>query len=308
MHRSVSIAVAPERTDELLEELQRFEKHVVTISVQRGASIKPPGDVVDIQVLNRGISAVLEVIERHRFEGTLSVASSQVDSISDEDHEQALNNDIDEAPWDDVRAQLREHTQPGINFVGLMFLGGVVAACGLVSSPTSQALALVASSIMAPAFEPIAELSLGVVLRRRDLLWRGARSAALGYVLVIVAGALTMLLLGATSSDMTERFITNHHVGELANPSASNLLVSAAGAIAGGLVITAYRMALLAGPIVALQIVSSAAMVGVAAAAGEWHLSAQALERFAIDAVFIFLGGGLVFWIKERFVHRRAVE
>ena len=190
MHRALTIAVAPERTDELLEELQRFEKHVVTISVQRGASIKPPRDIVDIQVLNRATSAVLEVIERHRCDGTRTA---------------------ERAP-------------------------------------------------------------------------RQSRS------------------------DMTERFVTNHHVGELANPSTTNLLISAAGAVAGGLVITAYRMALLAGPIVALQIVSSAAMVGVAAAAGKWDLSAQALWRFAIDAGFILLGGLLVFWIKERFAHRRVVE
>jgi hypothetical protein len=306
VHRALTIAVAPERTDELLEELRRFEDHVITVSVLRRASIKPPGDVVEIQVLNRAVSAVLEVIERHRVDGTLSVASSQVDSISDREHEQVLNADIDEAPWDDVRAQLREHTQPGINFFGLMFLGGVVAACGLVSSPTSQALALVASSILAPAFEPLAELSLGVVLRRRDLLWRGARSAVLGYLCVVLAGALAMIVLQATSSDMSQRFITNQHVGELANPSTASLLISAAGALAGALVITAYRLPLLPGPIVAVQIVSSAAMVGAAAAAGKASASEQALQRFAIDATFIVAAGLLVFWLKERLVHRRV--
>lgn len=306
VHRALTIAVAPERTDELLEELQSFEDHVITISVVRGASIKPPADVVEIQVLNRAVSAVLAAIEHHRVDATLSVASSQVDSISDREHQRALNADIDEAPWDDVRAQLREHTQPGINFFGLMFLGGVVAACGLVSSPTSQALALVASAILAPAFEPLAELSLGVVLRRRDLLWRGARSAVLGYSCVVLAGALTMIVLGATSSDMSERFITNQHVGELANPSTASLLISSAGAVAGGLVITAYRMPLLPGPIVAVQIVSAAAMVGAALAAGKAHVGVQALQRFAIDATFILVACILVFWFKERFVHRRV--
>jgi hypothetical protein len=301
----LTVAVAPERTDELLEELQRFEDHVVTISVLRDASVKPPGDIVEIMVLNRAASAVLRAIERHGADGALSVATSQVDSISDREHEQALNADIDEAPWDDVRAQLREHTQPGINFFGLMFLGGVVAACGLVSSPVSQALALVASAILAPAFEPLAELSLGVVLRRRDLLWRAVRSGVPGYLCVVVAGALTMILLEATSSDVSERFITNQHVGELADPSIASLLISVAGAVAGGLVITAYRMPLLPGPIVAVQIVSSAAMIGMAAAAGKGHISAQALQRFATDAAFIFVACLLVFWLKERLVHRR---
>jgi Domain of unknown function (DUF389) len=307
VHRSLTVAVAPERTDELLEELQRFEEHVITITVLRDASVKPPGDVIEIQVLNRAASAVLRTIERHRVDGALSVASSQVDSISDRKYEQALNDDIDEAPWDDVRAQLREHTQPGINFFGLMFLGGLVAACGLVSPPTSQALALVASAILAPAFEPLAELSLGVVLGRRDLLWRGARSVVLGYLCVILAGALAMIVLEATSSDVSGRFITNQHVGDLADPSMTSLLISAAGAVAGALVITAYRLPLLPGPIVAVQIVSAAAMIGMAAAAGKGHVSAQALQRFAIDAVFIFAAGLLVFWLKERLVHRRVL-
>ncbi len=65
-------------------------------------------------------------------------------------------------------------------------------------------------------------------------------------------------------------------------------------------------MPLLPGPIVAVQIVSAAAMVGVAVAAGQGHLSVQALQRFAIDVAFILAAGLLVFWLKERFVHRRV--
>ncbi len=57
------------------------------------------------------------------------------------------------------------------------------------------------------------------MLRRRDLLRRGARSAVLGYLCVVLVGALAMLVLKATSSEMSQRFITNQHVGELANPS-----------------------------------------------------------------------------------------
>jgi ABC-type methionine transport system permease subunit len=72
-------------------------------------------------------------------------------------------------------------------------------------------------------------------------------------------------------------------------------------------VITAYRLPLLPGPIVAVQIVSGAAMVGMAGAAGRGHVSAQALQRFAIDAVLIFVAGLLVFWLKERLVHRRVL-
>jgi uncharacterized membrane protein len=115
-----------------------------------------------------------------------------------------------------------------------------------------------------------------------------------------------MIVLKAVSSDMSQRFITNQHVGELANPSLASLLISAGGAVAGGLVITAYRMPLLPGPIVAVQIVSAAAMAGAAAAAGKTSVSVQGLQRFAIDATLIFVAGLLVFWLKERLMHHRV--
>ncbi len=307
MHRSLSIALPPEETDDLVEELQRFGEQVVSISVQRGASVKPPGDVVSVHLLNRVASPVLEVVERRRADGAVSVASAQVDSISDPDHDEALTADIDDAPWDDIRAQLRHHSQLSANFVSLMALGGVIAGCGLIAtSATTQAVAFIAAAIVAPAFEPLAKVPLGVVLRQRDVLWRGLRSALLGYAVVAAAGAVTMLALGAAGADMSSRFLTNRQVGELADPPTVNLVISAGGALAGALIITAFRLPLLPGPIAALHLIPAAAMVGMAAALGEGGLAAEALGRLGVDVVFIVIAGLLVFGLKQRLVHRRG--
>lgn len=45
-----------------------------------------------------------------------------------------------------------------------MALGGVIAAAGAVTEPSVSALAYVASAIIAPGFEPVAKISLGIVL------------------------------------------------------------------------------------------------------------------------------------------------
>lgn len=66
MHRSLTIAVPPEETDALLRDLEAFEEQVVSMSVDRGASVKPPGDVVSVQVLNRSVSPVMEAIAPSR--------------------------------------------------------------------------------------------------------------------------------------------------------------------------------------------------------------------------------------------------
>ena len=40
---------------------------------------------------------------------------------------------------------------------------------------------------------------------------------------------------------------------------------------------------------------------------GQAHIvvASGALQRFAIDAMFIFVACLVVFWLKERFIHRR---
>jgi uncharacterized membrane protein len=249
---------------------------------------------------------VLETIERHRHNGSLSIATTQVESVNDPEHDRALVKDIDDAPWDDVQAQLRQHAQISPNFVALMLLGGVVAACALVSSGSQQAIALVAAAIIAPAFEPVAKVPLGAVLGRLDVLGRGVRSTLVGYGLIALAGAVTMLVLDAAGADMSARFLENRQVGELADPRTTNLLISAAGAVAGVIIITAFRLPLLPGPIVALHLVPATALVGMALALGEGGLAAEGLARLAIDVLFIVLAGLVVFALKDRFVHRRG--
>jgi uncharacterized membrane protein len=187
-----------------------------------------------------------------------------------------------------------------------MALGGVVAAHALVSTSTTQALAMVAAAIIAPGFEPLAKLPLGLSLRDRGVLVRGLRSIVLGYGTILVAGAATMAVLDAAGNDMSERMLANRQVGELAGPTTVSLVVSACGALAGVVIISAYRLPLLPGPIVALHLIPATALIGMALAVGEGGLALEALGRLGLDALFILVAGLLVFTFKDRVTHRRS--
>jgi len=65
------------------------------------------------------------------------------------------------------------------------------------------------------------------------------------------------------------------------------------------------RFALLAGPLMALALIPSAAMAGVAAVAGEGKLVVQGLERLGIDVALIVVLGLLIVGVKQALVHRR---
>lgn len=70
MHRTINISLSSGDSQTLCDELAALET-VVGVSLSKGASIKPPGDVVTIDVLNRGADDALNLIravsEKHEF-------------------------------------------------------------------------------------------------------------------------------------------------------------------------------------------------------------------------------------------------
>ncbi len=107
----------PTYTDTLIEELEQLE-HVITVSVMRGASIKPPGDVVTVHALNRGADQVMRLADAARKQGQVSISTSELSSIVDPEHERKVANDVDEALWEEAETGLRHQSQITANYLG----------------------------------------------------------------------------------------------------------------------------------------------------------------------------------------------
>ena len=103
VHRAIVITMPPVSTNELIRERLRLEKsdHLISLSVHRGASIKPPGDVLMVHALNRDADRVMQLVDEARVEGEVSVTTHELSSIVDPEHEQAVANDYDEALWEE---------------------------------------------------------------------------------------------------------------------------------------------------------------------------------------------------------------
>src|SRR3712207_9432736 len=98
MHRTIEIAVPSAATQTVLEKLEQLE-HVIGLSVERGASVKPPGDVVTVHTLNRGADDVLKIADDARGDGPVSVVTAELASIIDPEHEHKVSTDVDEGIW-----------------------------------------------------------------------------------------------------------------------------------------------------------------------------------------------------------------
>ena len=78
MHHTIEIAVPAKTVEGVLAELEG----VVNLSVVSGASVKPPGDVVTVHVLNRDVDAVLAVAAQTRQPGPVSGSTAETQASS----------------------------------------------------------------------------------------------------------------------------------------------------------------------------------------------------------------------------------
>lgn len=304
MHTEIEIIVPSSYTDELTHQLQQLEG-VISLSVVREASIKPPGDVITIHALNRGADEVLRLADSARKHGQVSVSTAELTSIIDPKHERKVADDVDEALWEEVETDLRHQGKLTTNYLGLMALGGAVAATGFAAESSSQAISFVAASIIAPGFEPLAAIPIGLALRRWAVVGKGLQSIVGGYLALILAAAVTFLALRMTGVVLVEEFTVNTEVRNLAEPGLREIILSACGAIAGMVMLLSRRHYLIPGALVALLVIEASALIGVALAAGEPGLMLEGAKRFGLDILLIVAAGVPLVLLKQALVHQR---
>lgn len=304
MHRTIQITVSPDATPWLVARLEDME-HVLGISLNRGASILPPGDIVVVHALNRGIDGVLKAAEAARAHGAVSVVTAEVASIIDPEHADAVDDDVDEAIWEEAETGLRHQGRVTTNFLILMALGGGIAAAGLVSEPTPQAIAFVAASVIAPAYEPLAKIPLGLGLTNWNVVRRGLVSAAVGYIMLVLGSALMFAAMRAGGDASAAKLLENPEVYAIAYPGTKEHLISACAAVAGMVMVLAYRRSVIAGPLIALVLLPAGALIGAGLVAGEPAIMVDGLQRLLIDVAYIVGLGTVIVLLKQATVHRR---
>lgn len=304
MHRTILISLPPDDSRALSDKLAALET-VIGVSLSKGVSIKPPGDVITVNVLNKGADDVLKLVGASAENNELSITTHEVASFIDPKKSETVADDVDEAIWEEMQTGLRHQGRITTNYLLLMALGGAICAVGLVSEPVPQAIAFAASGIIAPGFEPLAKVPLGIVLGRWSVAVRGAFSSLVGYAVLIASAALVMFILLQTGSAEVAELVKNPEIENIAYPTLKELIVSGAAAFAGIVIISAYRRSVIAGALIALIIIPAAASVGAGLAAGEQQIAFNGLERLGIDVLFIVGAGLLVFWLKQTLVHRR---
>lgn len=302
MHHQIDVTVPSSVADDVAAELARHDG-VLALTRQQDGSVKPPGDVLSLHVLNRAIDDVLAIIERAREHGPITVATVRTESVVATGAQDAVEDDADESPWEEFERTLRHHGRISTNYLALMALGGAIAVAGLLSPPVPQALALAASAIIAPAFEPVAKLAVAVLRGSLYRIRRSLVSVVVGYLVLAAGGGVAFLVMRALGMGRPEILAKSEGVHMVVDPTVADWLVGAGGALAGLVIITSFREAVLAGALIALALVPAAALVGIGVVSGDWTLALEGLQRTGADMALVVVLGGAVVLVKDRLHH-----
>lgn len=300
MPRSIQLCLPPQQADLVLERLRHVEG-IVGVVRHRDASCSPPGDVLLVQTTNDASRPVFELVRELGVLGAGSVSSSEPHSLLSPGHQEAIDRESNETTWEEMAVLLRQDTNAGLNYLALTFLAGAIAAAGLWADMLHV---VVGAMVIAPAFEPLIRLPFGLIAGPRVLALRGASACLWGYLMIGLGGAascVAMLALDTAGADLASR----QWVRYWSSFSAPGVWASALGAVAGAFVILALRSVLTTGVMIALALVPSFALAGMALVVGDLPLALRALARWAVDAALVMTLGGAVFWLKQKRLHRR---
>lgn len=301
MSRTIQVSLPQGKTKLLLDELSN-SSGVVGISLLRGASLKPSGDLLMINATNEGLKEVLTILAKQDVGRNGSVLTSEPQSLVSPSSQDQIDQETNEASWPEIAALLRRETNLSSNYLIAMFLSGVIAAAGLW---TDTVHIVVGAMVIAPGFEPIIRVPFGVLSRERWSWRQGLSSTAAGYAALIFGAAMALLLLsslGSSEASLEDR----HWVQYWSSVKASSVLIALAAGAAGAAIIAAQRSVLSAGVMIALALIPSASIVGMALASGNLGLAGSGASRWLVDALCVVLGGGLVLSLKRCFQHSGA--
>jgi uncharacterized membrane protein len=220
---------------------------------------------------------------------------------------EAISRDTTEISWEEMEYSLARESNMRPNALVTMAAAGVFAVVGI---DTGALHLVLAAMLIAPGFEPIVRVALGVIAR--SPVWkRGLKDFASGYAALLGGAALASLALVAMGRPLPAAETAYLRAGDLAqywsSISGPTVLVSAVAGFAGAVLVSNNRSILTAGVMIALSLVPTIAMAGMGVVAGDLRLVVQSLGVWAADVAIVFLMSLLAFAWKRHTVQHRAM-
>lgn len=171
------------------------EVGVAEVALDRGASVIPAGDVVEVLLARESVEGLVEKLHALDVQKRGSMAITMPDLVlsdrADRAEAKAPGEGADAVIWDEVSRQSGEDSRLTWSYLAFLVLATQLAAIGIVTDST---IAIVGAMAVGPEFGPLAALAVALVRRQRRLGRDAALALGIGFPAAMLAAALTAWL------------------------------------------------------------------------------------------------------------------
>lgn len=289
--------VTPPRLTELVIELLRDDPATANLTLVRGASLAPVGDLLTCDIAREGVNDAIAALRRLDVHRDGSIAVEHIDvAVSDAAataERLAPGFGSDAAVWEEVDARVRDESTLTGGFLTFLVVAALIAAVGLIED---SPVLIVGAMVVGPEFGPMAGLAVGLFKRRPQRVKTSLVTLTVGLVAGIVAA-----YLGTLAADALGLVHERPHelTAFVVEPSAFSAVIAFLAGIVGTLSLTQAKAGALIGVLISVTTIPAAAAIGVSAALGDAADARGATIQLLVNVVSLIAAGVLTLWVQR---------
>jgi uncharacterized hydrophobic protein (TIGR00271 family) len=299
------IVAPPDRAEQALELLSEMPS-VTNVIHLRGASMRPPGDVIMVDVAREDASVILSDLRELDIVDEGSIAIEQIDTHISRGADAAVKHAKgapgDAVVWEEVVSRTSEEAELSATFLIFMVLAGLIATVGIfLNTP----ILIIGAMVVGPEFGPIAAICVALVQRRPEIARGSAAALAVGFPAAITAAWFASLVFRWTGLTPDTFTAADHQLSAvISSPDFFTFFIAFCAGIAGMLSLSTAKSGAIIGVLISVTTIPAAANIGLAAAYGDWSSWRGSMEQLAINVASILAAGVLTLWV-QRLLYRR---
>lgn len=269
---------------------------VTNLTLERGVSLVPEGDVVECDVAREKAGPIL-----HRLRGTglderggIVLTSPTGTPFEAADRLEALapGHPDDAVIWEAVEAQAEAGAVPTVSYHVFLVIAVALASIAVL---TDSAVLVVGAMVVGPEFSAVAAASAGIALWRGRILLSGLRLLCFSFAFAVVVVMLLALLAhaaGLIAADDVTRERPN--TGFIWHPDAWSVVVALLAGAAGALALALAKTATMVGVFISVTTVPAAGNLALGLAVWDAGEIRGSLAQLAINIGCMVLAGATV--------------
>lgn len=263
------------------------------VTVLRGASVQPVGDLVECDVAREKAGAVLgdlEAIGLDEVGGIVLTTPTSTPFAAAADLEASAPGHPDDAViWESVEAAADAGAVPTVSFQIFLVLAVALASIAVI---TDSAVLVVGAMVVGPEFSAVVAACAGIALGRWGLVGRSLRLLVLSFAFaILVVAGLALLARAGGLVDAQSVTAPRPNTGFIWHPDAWSFIVALLAGTAGALALSVERTSTMVGVFISVTTVPSAGNLALGLAVWERSEIVGSLEQLGANISGMIIAG-----------------